>query len=217
MPADRGLKTVIFDLKEFSERNGHQIQDDVEVTTGDGRQVVGYDYIHGDNIVQIRTVEEREPVTVIYTYSLPEVLAIERIRRSMDGQQPIQPDLVQQELPLAKQEIVSQIEDLEPHGIMQLQNTLVQSLSAPETQYSPDTRPSGIPIEFRIIRNMFPERDSFDISKYNRATQSVVSVGIRGKNMLENAFNLFIPDESGSSMTPPDADNDDGSNARGFQ
>lgn len=218
MPDDRDLEAIISDLKGYSERNDHRIQNDIETTTEDGRQVKGYNYLHGDNRVRIQAIEQREPIVVVYSYSLPEVLAVERIQQGMDGEQPIQRDLVEREIPAARQELKSQTENLDPRKVMDLRNALVQALSAPETQYSPDTEVAGIPIEFTIIRNMFPDRDQFDISDYNRATQSVVSVGIRGQSMLQNAYNLSVTDGSGSSTTPSDGDSsDDAPVGRGFQ
>lgn len=216
MPTGQEYAQALRNVTEWVESTDREIIGEIDAESEDGESISGYVVSHGSFDVVVLGNEEEEFFKVQYAYLLAKDLITRRVMqegRAEIGEE-YQPS--DEEIDQAEEEIRSAAQDKTQEEMNKLRHHITQILSVPECGFQILPPNSPLITGFQVTRKMFVYEEDFSSSDFNRSVQTVVSVGLPGKNLLKRAFGMVgaPQDTLQGSSAQTEGQSDD---IRGFQ
>lgn len=198
-------------IVDWIQRTDREIIDDIDDTTEEGVPVSGFRVSHGTDELLIYTIEGIGFFFIQFEFSIiPSVaakIAITEKAATQDGGDEVEIQVTPEHHQQAQQRIAQKNATRE-EGLQKLHYKLVQQLAHPDAGYRIRDDLNG-PHGFEIKRKLFV--DDSTISEFNRACQTVISLGIVPRETIAKAYNADIQIEDQSDQTSQSVPN-----TRGF-
>lgn len=193
MFTDEELTDVLALLADYSRQIGDEVLVENEpgiVSTEEGAELRGNRLAHGEHIYLCAGHEEREYFSILFFASLTQNIANSL---SEDVAAEIVESRNEEAVENVNMQAVNILLSEIPEATMTNLNAnlfLVTSSGLYGTNF--DVSQSGTLRGFHIEKKIFPNTNSFDVSRYNEAVQAVVSGGTRASTYLSQSIHLDI-------------------------
>lgn len=190
MPSGRQYSEVLRQLPDYIEASGDEIVDQIDAETSEGQNIDGFKCRHGEHFIDVFGVSDpaQEYFRVRYPYEAIRAFAQRRALENHEGS--IEGDLeIEIDLAAAGVELDG-LAQSNPESYINLRAQLRDTLASPHTSYAIDTTENGAITYFHVQRNIFPYEDKFSTSNLSHAAQMVVSTGLQGRILMEDAYNI---------------------------
>lgn len=190
MPTGQEFGEVLRDLAEYIEASGREIVSQNDGETDGGEPVSIFDCKQGDHHFQVFGVQDgtSEYFTVRYPYQASKVYA-SRYAIEQKGIEPGPDTKVQ----ISQDEVEGYLDQLASNNKREykmLGGRLRETINTPHNRFRIDKTSNGAITFFQIDRRIFPYQEAFNISDFNEAVQIVISVGLEGRLLIEDAYQI---------------------------
>lgn len=199
------------ELTEYAERVGDTIEEG-ELTTEDGL-AYGFRASRGNHsyVVHANPQDINEYFNITYPYNLVgDIARLEMLQQNnVDTLEDI--DFAPQsdetsgvpfDIDIGKQKLI-EIAQENPEGQSKLREALIDKVSSPECSYSIQHE-NGVIMAVELTRRIFPYNTEFSLSEYHRSVQTVISIGLPARNLLQRAHG--VKDAAPPEGTKPETD-----------
>jgi len=189
-PDQDDYNAFLRDINDLVEAFGDEVVDQISDETEGGDPINGYQCSHGDNPFNVYGIWDGtiKYWTVEFGYNALQQYAIRREVENLAG--PISDGLeIEPDIDAARAELNREAEEnSEPY--QNLVANLREEIKSPHSSFQVDMTENGALKGFAVRRKIFPYEDSFDISDFSQAVQIVISNGLPGARLVDDAYNI---------------------------
>ncbi|MFB6129329.1 MAG: hypothetical protein ABEJ28_00730 [Salinigranum sp.] len=211
MPTDAEYEDVLEELVRYVEGSGNDISEEIEGSMDDGRPYRGYRCRHGEHIFDVFGIRDEKLEYFVVRYPYDALNAYARRRAIEQRETPIAAGTELDVDHAGSLEHLDELAAKNPESYSNLFAQLRQTLSSPHTSFMVDTTDHGAVTYFHVDRKIFPYEEKFGTSDLSYAVQMVVSNGMGGRILMEDAYGITeavrraTAGDVGQETTDPDA------------
>lgn len=190
MPSSEEYEAVLRRIPRYVEASGNEIADEIHGQMEDGRPYRGFRCRHGEHIFDVFGIQDGRLEYFVVRYPYDALNAYARRLAIEDHDGTISEGT---ELDVDREGALEHLDGLaedNPEPYANLFAQLRQTLSSPHTSFMVDTTEHGAVTYFHVDRKIFPYEEKFATSDFSHAVQMVVSTGMDGRILMEDAYKI---------------------------
>lgn len=190
MPTREEYRAALGTIREYVPRVGDEVGDTAEGETDDGHPLEVIRCYHGGHVYDVLAVWDGSLAyfTLRYPYDALALFARQQALEEYDGPVPEGTEL-EVDVEAAEDEL-DRLAAEYPEEYAALLDRLRATIASPHTSYSVVTTDNGAVAQFYVDRKLFVYEDEFRVSTLGYSVQMVVSKGLEGRLLLEDAYGI---------------------------
>lgn len=200
----RQFDSALDTLGRYVTQIGDEVDEEIEGTAG-GEKFYGYSCSHGTHTYLILGMKPWDYFAVKYPLNMDHGVALRRKAKQTDLPNMEEVEVTEADIQNAREELNKELNGM-PHQLRrELRLNLIEMLSREGCVVDLDTEEEVNIHGFNIDRKVFAYEDSFNLSDFESAVQTVINLGWVGKEFIAENYGFSQPFEAPGSSGPDPA------------
>jgi hypothetical protein len=200
--SEQELDDALDEAKDKAEQLGDEVGEEIEGETGTGDVAKGFRSNHGTHTYIVAGATAWEHIVVRYPFNLDNAIAIRKATGGTPGNQQTT-EITEQDIKSAQVDLDEKLSNQNDADLREFRLNLLQILCREGCALDLNTTKPHYVHGFDLDKKIFIYEDGMTISEYENAVQTIVNLGLAGKEYLLENYGLREGGDTQSTTGTP--------------